>query len=148
MEDLESSRLPLRTKVTWTFRYLSGKQPDWGSTFFQHFGMLINLRNAVVHLKDEEESLYYDDGSMDTKGTPKVVLEMAAHGLIRSPYRPTWLAAVTNLKVAEWSCVTAAEMARTIIDALPASDFKEFVARFHVVPFDLLLQDAGLVPKK
>ena len=128
IRDLEEAKYQLVLKALWVERYLTGKRPDRGSALFQDFDLLVRLRNTIIHLKDTEEHLFYDDGSVQTKGTPKVVSQLASRKLIPSPYQPSWIVAVSTIKIAAWSCQTAAQMMMAIVHMLPHSDFRDKIA--------------------
>jgi hypothetical protein len=128
---LEKSRFQVLHKTAWVARYLTGHPPDLGSRIFQDFDILVRLRNTVIHLKDSEETLHYEDGSMDVEGTPKVINQLQERGLVSRPYLPSWLVAISTQQVAEWSCNTATRMIVALIGMLPTSGFKQSTELAH-----------------
>lgn len=131
VRDMEESRFQLPTKLTWIARYLTGKVTDRGSGTFQEFETLVRLRNAIIHMKYSEETLMYEDGSIDFDGTPKVAFELESKGLIPRPYRPSWMGAICNRRIAVWSTETANNMISALLNMLPASQFKKIMKFSH-----------------
>lgn len=127
VDDMEESRFPLFQKVIWVVRYLTGKPADQGSRVFQDFDVLVRLRNAIIHLKDTEETRWYQDSSMENMGTPKVISQLESRGLILRPYRPSWIVAISTREIAEWSCRTARTLAETLMNILPTSSCKQMM---------------------
>ena len=123
----DKERFPLFQKAIWIVRYLTGKRPDQSDGVFRDFDVLVRLRNTIIHLKDPEETLHYQDGQIENTGTPKVISQLESMGLIPRPYRPSWIVAISTLEIAEWSCRTARTLAETLMNILPASWCKQMM---------------------
>ncbi len=131
VRDMEESRFQLPVKLDWIARYLTGKRARGESGAFQDFEILVRLRNTIIHLKDSEETCWYEDGSIDVKGTPKIVDQLQSKGVIPPDYMPSWIVAISDRKVAEWSCETAIRLVEALLGMLPTSELKRFMEIPH-----------------
>jgi hypothetical protein len=134
-------RFPTRSKVQWVTRYITGK-PQLGDRTLQGFFVLIDLRNSLIHVKDEEETTWYIDGSSDTTGAPeRLIRDLQQRSLVPVPYRPSWLVAVTTVEIGRWACSTAAQTVVALTNMLP--DQAAFKSRMNLIAdvFELHLKE-------
>jgi hypothetical protein len=109
--------------------YSKGKRP------FQDLKLLLNLRNAVLHLKPRDEFEF--KGTLIQPGVvPLVKVEnelleklRSKNILARIPVSPpdqgTFLAVVRTAAVAQWACNTAVDVMQAVVRMIPAGDLRD-----------------------
>jgi hypothetical protein len=133
LERAEVSHSSVQFKYQLAKFVLSGKQFDAGSAPFQHFDMLVNLRNLIVHAKPTEARIEMDRFGKSVWVRPKLMVRLQEIGVVKvEEFRGEILASdaavsveasffgqVCTHSVARWACLTAAEIVNAILEALP-----------------------------
>jgi hypothetical protein len=110
LDALEDARINLKDKYFFAHWLLCGKKPDRGTKLYQDFSLLIDIRNALVHLKPDKIFI-------ETK-VDKILKELNKRRLLskgflpphKSGKRTIWVPYISNSNVAKWACNTAVSM--------------------------------------
>lgn len=128
MDEVENSRGSIRLKFMLAKFVLSGSTYRKDEQLFQDFNNLFMVRNALVHLKPEEEFNITLDGHFIRVKEPKVLKALPKNILAKYEKKTAanWKSMISTQAAAKWACNTAARMVRSIIDVIPESLFKKF----------------------
>jgi hypothetical protein len=128
LQDLEESRVPLTTKYLVGSQVLSGRSFDAGGAPYQDFKLLIDLRNAIMHIKVAVEG--------DRHAGQRVADVLAQKGLAIASTGPgslPWFDRLQTPAVARWAHDSALGIIRAFLDLVPVRahfDPLEFYRRF------------------
>jgi hypothetical protein len=123
MNELEESKASVKSKLVLAKWVLSGVPFDKGSSPFQDISALIDVRNALMHIKGTTAVAIENDKPVF--GQPRVLEFLRAKKLLASfPPDSTWAGiswteAVRTPACAKWACNTAAATALAIVSTLP-----------------------------
>jgi hypothetical protein len=127
MNELEESRAQLKAKLALAKWILSGVPFDKGTAPYQDFSALVDLRNALMHVKSSVEVGI--EGDRPVFRRPKVLETLQQKKLLASfPANSedmtgaSWTEAVSTPACARWACNTAAETAKAILSGLPPNE--------------------------
>ena len=141
LAEVERSHGSIQLKFMLAHQVFTGTTYDAGRLPYQDFALLVRLRNAIAHYRPEESvsaSATQTAPKIAIQKTPKFVAELRARKLASKESSTTlgsWLVVVSTVAVARWSCQSAAAMVLSLLDALPASHFKDQMEFFYRVPF-------------
>jgi hypothetical protein len=114
---------------------------DKGAPPFQHFKLLVNLRNDFIHYQPQERQTLVDLVQGTVRSTRAPILRkleplqlLAIHpaearaardgaGEPASDVVAPWLWRISTRATARWACNTAAAMIRSVIEMVPTSSF-------------------------
>jgi hypothetical protein len=127
MNELEKSRAQPKAKLALAKWILSGVPFDKGSAMYQDFSALVDLRNALIHVKSSVEVGIGDDRPVF--GRPKVLETLQRKKLLAAfpadsedMTGASWMEAVSTPSCARWACNSAAETAKAILSELPSNE--------------------------
>ena len=106
LQELESSRSPIRTKYLLTHFLLSGKSVSKGTPPYQDFDLLLRLRDALVHPKVAT----FDMASPEKSEGFKLVRALASRSLIPTNSEQSglvWTRTALVPSVARWLSIPA-----------------------------------------
>jgi len=101
---------------------------DQGKRPYQDFDFLIDLRNALTHLKPDK---------LDSEKTRKLLSRLKSSNLIPDSLVPSydpnipeqravWVHYISTAKVAKWACNTTASMIQEFWKNAPEKEIREF----------------------
>ncbi len=100
---------------------------DEGRALYQDFKLLIDLRNALAHVKSLEMYEVSDTGVAAITQPPGVMLSLRSKNILAEGTIPgSWVDTLQTMAVARWACNTASAMIRSLIEAVPDSPFAAF----------------------
>ncbi len=125
--EVEEGRGTVQLKYQMAKLVLSGNTYDKGRQPYQDFRMLIDLRNALAHIKRLDIFEVSPAGIDPLTQPPKVIGQLRSRGLladvsgVRQPV--SWIEELESLVTARWACTAATEMIHSLIEAIPHSPF-------------------------
>jgi hypothetical protein len=123
LQDLEDSRVAVTTKYLVASQVLAGTAFDAGSAPFQDFKLLIDLRNAIMHMKPTlGGDRHAGQRIADVLGQRGLAVSNTGTGSLG------WLDRLMTPAVAQWAHNAALEMIRRTLDLVPV--------RTHFDPLD------------
>jgi len=137
MKEIEESKGPIRLKYQVARAAFAGQAYNQGTSPFQEFTLLFKLRDEIVHLKAEKKIKFSAEGKITSIQAPGVIERLPKNILasFNAGDSYSWLDLVNTPATARWSCNTASKMVLSILDVLPAGEFKEQVTSFYKVSF-------------
>ena len=128
MREVEDSRGSIRLKFMLTKLIFSGNTYKKDEQPFQDLTLLFMVRDALVHLKPQDEFKTAPDGQKVRVMTPKVLKALPKNILAKfdETVAADWKSMISTQAVAKWACNTAAKMVHSVIATLPESQFKKF----------------------
>jgi hypothetical protein len=103
---------------------LKGTSPDWGQAPFQELGLLIAVRDDLVHIKPADQFTRGNDGNIQVRA-PGRVQELQRRGLSRrreeSPHSG-WFDLLMTPELAAWAPRTIRHAISAVLEAFPPED--------------------------
>jgi hypothetical protein len=123
MSDAEESRAKLESKLSLGKWILSGKTLDRGAQPYQDLGLLIRLRNDLVHFKPNDRFVL---GTPIEEGHKALIHRFGSKNILANnkSIAGDWTYLVQTKAVAEWSCRTAAQVVTDFCAGVPQSGFQ------------------------
>ena len=128
--ELESREVGSSLKIKYYMAHwiICGIPFDRGKKPYQDFDFLVDLRNALIHLKPDE---------LASEKTGKLLSRLKSSNLISDSLVPiydpnipeqraVWVHYVSTAKVAKWACNTAASMIQEFWKNAPENDVQRF----------------------
>jgi hypothetical protein len=115
LRELEESRVPVTTKYLIATQVLDGKGFNTGAPPYQDFKLLIDLRNAIMHIKVALEGERHS-GQRIAEALGQRSLAVANTG----PGSFSWFDRVQTAAVAVWAHDSALEVIRSFLGLVPA----------------------------
>ena len=146
-DELEDARGSIKSKMIMAKWVLSGKPLDKGSSLYQDFAALTDLRNELVHMKGLAGDSPFDEWPQFRE--PKAITHLRSKKLLSIPKSKdevSWTDLIRNSACALWACRTAANVALELASNLPSDhDFWAVVRHIFNDSFrnDLVLKLAG-----
>lgn len=129
--EAESSRAQLGMKVQAIALALTGRTLPRGAPPYQGFALLLDIRNALAHFKLD---LRRTPVEVEGAGKPPPLVErLRATGILATDKNATdvsWTILLGTPAAAKWAYNTATEMARTLIEMVPPSDFRDSLHQY------------------
>lgn len=140
MDEVENSRGSIRLKFMLAKFVFSGTAFRKDERLFQDFNNLLMIRNALVHLKPEEEFNLTLDGHFVRVKEPKVLKALPKNILAKYEKKTAanWKSMISTQAVAKWACNTAVGMVRSILDTVPESLFQKMAVLQYSDTFQLI----------
>ncbi len=133
LREVEESRGSTQLKFLLAKQALTGHTYDKGAPPYQDFDLLIELRNALVHLKPRERFEMNIDGKMFVT-LPKIIQRLESKNIL-AEFEPdenaSWTQWISTRAVARWACNTAAQMVQSTLDCVPDSHLKQGMEMFY-----------------
>lgn len=127
LREVEESRGSIQLKFLLAKQTLTGHTYDKSALPYQDFDLLIELRNALVHLKPREK-FEIDIGGKMSVTLPKIIQRLESKNIL-AEFEPVenvgWTQRITTRAVARWACNTAAQMVQSTLDCVPDSHLKQ-----------------------
>ena len=126
LQQLESSRATLISKIECIHYFLSGEKPDRGSLKFQDLAYLVRLRNELIHRKPESTGDWGIDFE-ETHEPHSLVQYLANRKIIAMPgpkSPPVWGQFLNVPEVARWAFNFVTNLIKDIVGMLPESHLK------------------------
>ena len=140
LRNAEESRASTALKYELALTWFSDQEDPLGRQPYQDFSLLFDLRNLLMHGKQEKYDFRQDspNGDRTTKLVHRLVSRQVGTRSRRAPAGVPFLSRISDKSVAGWACDTAAAMVQAVISAIPEGDFKTVLAfaygpRFHRV---------------
>ncbi len=135
MADAERSRASLESKFVLANWVLAGKKLDKGAQPYQDFGLMMRLRNDLVHFKANE--------SFAQSATPeefhKTLIQRFGNRnpLAEDMEAGSWTHAIETKAIANWCCRTTAQVVVDFVSKIPQGGYRTFVEgiRGHFTPY-------------
>lgn len=131
----EESRTSTETKFLLAYAAFAGRPPDRSRAPYQDFELLMRLRGLIVHAKPVEE--IREGSAVPMVFSPPLGLVRALEQRrISADFGAPDVSAgalswISTQAAARWACNTAAAMVRSVLDLLPASNFKQMMELFY-----------------
>ncbi len=125
LEEIERSRGSIQLKFLVAKWMLTGNAYDKGSQPYQDFGLLFELRNALLHLRALDTVPLTDAEDIFTPIPPPPIVEKLRSRNIVAEFPPnvsaSWISRISTRATARWSCNAAANMAHSLFEGVPPS---------------------------
>lgn len=146
LKEIEDSRGSVQQKfltAKWIFSqqtYVRGAQP------YQDFALLIEVRNALAHVKglgifEYQGPVWQGGPTSEFNRPPKVIEQLEPRGLLGDATYGggpvSWIERLETLAMAQWSCYTASNMVSSLIDVMPESPFRTLWRHIYAEYFDM-----------
>ena len=137
MREVENLRGSIRLKFMLTKLVFSGSTYKKDEQPFQDLSLLFMVRDALVHLKPQDEFKTAPDGKKVRVMKPKVLKALPKNILAKfdETIAADWKSMISTQAVAKWACNTAAKMVHSVLATLPESHFKKIVSEGFVIAF-------------
>jgi hypothetical protein len=126
----EESRDSILFKFLLAKRILSGLSYDKGRMPYQGFKALVNLRNALAHVKHLHIYGWTTTGLNLLTKPPSGIRHLESKHVLAdvSDHTPPahWIEKLQCRATAIWACTTTADMIRSLIEAMPESQFRNW----------------------
>jgi hypothetical protein len=123
---VEEGRGSITLKFLLARGLLNGELGDKGSSVYEDFRLLVELRNELVHLKPSRE-LKLDSWGGFYLEPAKVIKRLRAKGVLavgEGGAQLSWLPSICTRAAARWACNTAADTVHLIVDGVPECALK------------------------
>jgi hypothetical protein len=110
LKELDDAHVSLKDKYFMAYWILCDKKLNRGAKLYQDFSLLIDIRNALVHLKPDKVSVKNKIDKILKSLDNRKLLSKAFIPAYKSGKRAHWVFYISNSNVAEWACNTAASM--------------------------------------
>lgn len=124
--EVEESRGSIALKFRLARGLLNGEGGDKGSSAYEDFSLLMELRNALVHLKPAHE-ITLDPVGRYSLEPAKIIKRLRAKGILavaEGGAQMSWLPSICTRAAARWACNTATDTVHLIIEAMPETVLK------------------------
>ena len=140
-KEFEETKARLTSRFILAYQILSGVPADKGDLPYQDFALLVDVRNALIHIKLDELLSESVDNSI-TMRYPKVISKL--HGKCKMAPLPvantltSWTQLISTPSVAEWTIRTAVTTIIWIINAIPKKKLRTQMELFYSPKFEPL----------
>lgn len=142
LEEAERSRASIQMKFMLAKIALTGQTYDTGSVPYQDFALLIDLRNALLHLRPIEKIEHGPQGGLTLKPAP-LLAQLRSKNILADygseDVIATWISTISTRAAARWACEVAAAMVQSIVDIVPDSYLKDALAVLYSKTFQAAL---------
>ena len=134
--EAENNRATITSKFQLAMLVVSGRPFNRSAAPFQDFDLLVRLRNEIVHLKPYETVEETQEGDLITR-EPSIIKRLAGTGALGihplleeavsagRAVSSNWIDHVSTKAMSRWACNSAAGIVKGLINALPASVFRD-----------------------
>ena len=135
MGDLEQTQ-SIKLKFSVSHLVLTGKPADFGAPPYQDLGLLVSLRNQLVHFKPTAP-LSYDPEYHPVRKNLRAQFESKNLLAEEAESGESWLFHVSTKAVAEWACNTAANVILDFLNNVPQSGWGTIMSDLREPYFSL-----------
>ena len=136
--DAESGKASTALKFQLARIVLAGVGFDRGSSPYQDFALLLDLRNDLVHMKFER--VWPSPPDNLRMEYPEIVKRLRSKNVIAELEPPealaSWVAMVSTPATARWACNAATRIVRDIIALVPASSLRRSIDAYYRFGFE------------
>jgi hypothetical protein len=135
MADAERSRASLESKLALANWVLAGKRLDRGAQPYQDFGLMMRLRNDLVHFKAND---WFAQETTSEDFHKALIQRFGNRNLLAQDMEAgSWIHAIETKAIADWCCKTAAGVVVDFVSKIPQGGYKTFVEgiKGHFAPF-------------
>ncbi|MFH5803928.1 hypothetical protein [Alienimonas sp. DA493] len=130
--ELESSKGSLVAKYSLALGMFTGQPAKKGTSPFQDFALLVDLRNSLIHSKLSRIEI--DKACTATMQFPKIISKLARTGTL-APIPPentltSWVQLVSTPAAAVWAVRSAGDIIKEVITSVPKSILHDTLS-FH-----------------
>ncbi|MBN2404201.1 MAG: hypothetical protein JXE06_01320 [Coriobacteriia bacterium] len=132
--EAESARYEIRLKFLLAKLALTRRTFDKGVNPYQDFATLIDLRNALLHMKSERIEGVLAKGSNPTFVHPKLISRLRGTNVLASAHAESsagWTYLVSTPAAATWACNATASIVRDLHDSMPHCQLKAKMNIFY-----------------
>ncbi len=126
LNQLDSARTNLKDKYFLAHWLLCDKKLSRGAKLYQDFSLLIDIRNALVHLKPDKVSVKNKIDNLLKRLDDRNLLSEGFLPRYKSGERAIWVFYISNSNVAKWACNTAVSMIEGFWKETPDDKVKQF----------------------
>jgi hypothetical protein len=126
LNQLDDARTNLKYKYFLAHWLLCDKKLSRGAKLYQDFSLLIDIRNALVHLKPDKVSVESKIDNLLKKLNDRKLLSDGFIPCYNSGRRAIWVFYISNSNVAKWACNTAVSMIEGFWKETPDDKVKQF----------------------
>ncbi len=122
----EMERTPVELKFMVTRAVFAEQVYDKGAQPYQDFGLLIELRNALLHLRPRDIFEFSPVTGMSVQ-PPKIIHKLRSKNILARPEAVTggpWIRWISTPAAARWACNVAAKMVHSVMEVVPEGQFK------------------------
>jgi hypothetical protein len=121
-EEIESNKGSIKLEFILAYSILSGQPCNKGGQSYQDLNLLMEVRNGLMHMRPMD-FLGPGDAEGTTEFEPAPIIEKLRSKSIVDNLPPAhqspWHTRIATQAAAKWACNPAADVVRTIIQALP-----------------------------
>lgn len=132
LSEVEDSRGTTTLKYMMARAALTGTTYDKGSQPYQDFALLLDLRNALLHLKfDRIHNVKVNEVDVQH---PRVIDRLRSRGLLAPTDKNTiasWVYLINTPVVAKWACGACSAMVKSLVACIPNSELKKAADLFY-----------------
>jgi len=135
MVDAERSRASLESKLAIANWILAGKRLDRGAQPHQDFGLMMRLRNDLVHFKANDR---FDQNATSEEFHRSLIQRFGNRNLLAEDMEAgSWIHAIETKAIADWCCKTAAKVVVDFVSKIPQGGYRTFVEgiKGHFAPY-------------
>ena len=110
LKELDDARVSLKDKYFLAHWLLCEKKLNRDTKLYQDFSLLVDIRNALVHLKPDKVSVKNKIDNLLKRLNDRKLLSKGFVPAYKSGMRAHWVFYISNSNVAKWACNTAASM--------------------------------------
>ena len=135
VNEIERNRGSLKLKYLVSKVLLSGRPYDKGAQPYQDFSLLIDLRNALVHI--DTKHVRANSSASLKENPPKAAKRLPGH-LIDKDQSKSWVTQISTPAVAQWACNATISMIKSFVEDIPESDLRNYLGM--TTDFDPMFQ--------
>lgn len=124
--EFDDARTSLKDKYFLAHWFLCDKKLNRGTKLYQDFSLLIDIRNALVHLKPDKVSVKNKIDNLLKGLNNRNLLSEGFLPRYKSGERATWVFYISNSNVAKWACNTAVSMIEGFWKETPDDKVRQF----------------------
>jgi len=123
----------IETKYVMAKWLLRGTPYDRSAAPFQNFKLLVELRNTLVHIPGVDLYEITSTGPLDLRESPRIIRSLEPERILADetdpgppPRRRSWIEQLLTRGMARWACISASAMIRSLVAAMPDTEFAAF----------------------
>ena len=119
-------KIPIRSKFMIAREVFAGQPYNKDAQPYKDFHLLIDLRNALVHLRPIDVFEFSSEKGMLVE-PPEIIEELQSRGFLARPEvvgGGPWVLWINTPAAARWACNVTTKMVQSIMEVVPESQFK------------------------
>jgi hypothetical protein len=128
MKEIEDSKGSIRLKFMLTNLIFAGKTYEKSEQPYQDFALLFKIRDALMHLKPQDEFKVTHNGNVVRVMKPKILEALQSKNILANldeKLVADWKSMISTQAVARWACNTAVDIVHSTLRILPESYFRK-----------------------